>query len=72
MRILLQRHDLKVSESIMIGNEFKSDVAVADAVGMDSYYIHTNISGKRTGEESATYADFNTGYLKLQEIKRIM
>lgn len=72
MRILMQRHDLKVSESIMIGNEFKSDVAVADAVGMDSYYIHTNISGKRTGEESATYADFKTGYLKLQEIKRIM
>ena len=39
-------------------------------IGMDSYYIHTNISGKRTGEESATYADFKTGYLKLQEINR--
>lgn len=72
MNRLIEKHQLNIGDSIMIGNEFKSDVAVADAVGMDSYYIHTNISGKKTGEESATYADFKSGYLKLKEIKKLM
>ena len=32
-------------ESLMIGNDQHADVAVADAVGMDSFYIETETSG---------------------------
>ena len=72
MQVLLNRHGLKVEESIMIGNEFGSDVAVADSVGMDSYYVHTNISGAPKGGEKATFTDLNTGYLRLSEIHKLL
>ena len=39
---LIDRHGLKVGESIMVGNDCRSDVAVADAVGMDAAYVRTS------------------------------
>ena len=72
MQKLLDKHNLVVEESIMIGNEFESDIAVANAVGMDSFYIHTDISPELTGEETATYIDTKTGYLPLKKIQSLL
>ncbi len=55
MNRLLTEKSLSISESLMVGNDFYSDVAVADAVGMDSLYVHTNLSPDLTGDEHATY-----------------
>lgn len=41
---LLKRFGLDSAESIMIGNDLSADIAGACAVGMDSLYIHTEIS----------------------------
>lgn len=72
MQILLEKHGLNISESIMIGNEYGSDIAVADAVGMDSYYIHSNLSPALTGAEKATYMDLESGSLQTKEIMKVI
>lgn len=71
MNMLIKKHNLDVSRSLMIGNEHTSDIAIANAVGMDSFYIRTLTSSvkdagqKGTSLVNSTYADFTSGELKL-------
>ncbi|MBQ8325434.1 MAG: HAD family hydrolase [Lachnospiraceae bacterium] len=44
MEQLLEQYHLQISESIMVGNDRTSDITIANLVGMDSLYIHSNIS----------------------------
>ncbi|MCI8668700.1 MAG: HAD family hydrolase [Lachnospiraceae bacterium] len=46
--VVTERYHLKKSETIMIGNDWISDIQGAAHAGMDSLYIHTNISPKDT------------------------
>ena len=39
-QILCDRYELNKSESVMIGNEIKSDMAGAKAAGIDGFYIN--------------------------------
>lgn len=41
---LLNDHKLDVSKCLMIGNDRNTDIAGAKAVGMDTLYMHTNIT----------------------------
>lgn len=41
---ILDKFDLRPDESIMIGNDWKTDIEGAVGAGIDSLYIHTNIS----------------------------
>lgn len=43
-RALLEEHDLDISKCLMIGNDRNTDIAGAKAVGMDTLYMHTNIT----------------------------
>ncbi len=43
---LIDKHQLKIGESIMIGNDESSDIIGANKMGMDAMYIHTEISPK--------------------------
>lgn len=43
-KMLMKKHNLKVEESIMIGNDSTTDIAGATALGMDGLYIKTEIS----------------------------
>lgn len=45
-KILLDRHPMKLEDSIMIGNDANSDIAGAKGVGLHTFYIHSNISPK--------------------------
>lgn len=42
--IVLKRYNLKKDESVMIGNDWISDIEGANNSGIDSMYLHTNIS----------------------------
>jgi putative hydrolase of the HAD superfamily len=42
--ILFDRYNLKKEESVMIGNDWISDIEGAKNFGIDSVYLHTNIS----------------------------
>ena len=65
MEILLKRYDLSVSESLMIGNDQFSDVAVAHAVGMDTLYLQTETSGPYDPALQAKYELLDGDYGRL-------
>lgn len=54
-RILLERYHLNPKECIMIGNDSSTDIAGAVSVGMDTCYIHSNISPEIDEKVNATY-----------------
>ena len=41
---LIDKHGLKVEECVMIGNDSTTDIAGATALGMDGFYVRTEIS----------------------------
>ena len=41
MEALLKKHGLSVEKSVMVGNDFRSDMQVAGKVGMDAIYLNT-------------------------------
>ena len=47
---LFKRNNLKKTESLMIGNDFRSDIGGAYKFGIRSLYIHQEISPPITGE----------------------
>ena len=54
-QILFDRYGLKKEESIMIGNDYLSDIGGAADFGIDSLYIHQAISPAVVGELRSTY-----------------
>lgn len=46
--VVTERYGLRKSETIMIGNDWISDIQGAANAGLDSLYIHTNISPSDT------------------------
>jgi putative hydrolase of the HAD superfamily len=42
--ILIDRYDLDVKKSLFIGNDSNTDIAGAGKVGMDTFYVKSNIS----------------------------
>lgn len=62
---LLKQYRLAKKESIMIGNDEAADIAGACAVGMDSLYIHTDISPKAYGIYSASYRIMDGNFRKI-------
>lgn len=52
---ILQKHGLDPKESIMIGNDYITDIQGSHNAGIDSLYLHTNISPEIKGELLAKY-----------------
>ncbi len=65
MEMLLKEYNLDRNESIMIGNDCSSDVAVANACNMDSLFIHANISPPLPSEIPASYAILDGDFRKV-------
>lgn len=55
MEALVQREKLEKQESIMIGNDQTTDIQIAKDFGMDSFYIHSNLSPEYLKDKKATY-----------------
>ncbi len=55
-KILFDRYGLEKSESIMIGNDYITDIGGAADFGVDSLYIHQSISPEIKGELRSTYS----------------
>lgn len=43
-RALLEKHDLDIKKCLMIGNDRRTDIGGAKAVGLDTLYLHANIT----------------------------
>ena len=42
MNYLLNTYQLRIDESVMIGNDFSTDIAIANKVGMQAIHINTD------------------------------
>lgn len=58
MHKLVEKYHIDKSKSIMIGNDRTSDIQVAIATGMDSLYMHSNISPAITEEYNKIKATY--------------
>lgn len=65
MNLLIEKHHLKKEESIMIGNDCSTDIRIANDYGMDSVYIHSNISPALPETIPATYTILDNDIMKI-------
>lgn len=65
---LLRHFELNPRECIMIGNDESADIAGARRAGMDSLYIHTEISPKEYGRVQATYRVMDGDFRKIRNL----
>lgn len=66
--ILFDRYRLKKEESVMIGNDWRSDIGGAADFGIDSLYIHQSISPEIEGELRSTYSVMDGDVYKMIDI----
>ena len=66
-RLPLERYGLEKSESIMIGNDYISDIGGAADFGIDSLYIHQSISPEINGELRSQYTIMDGDVFKIKE-----
>ena len=67
-QILFDRYGLKKEESVMVGNDYLSDIGGAADFGIDSLYIHQSISPKIEGELRSTYSVMDGNVYKIINI----
>lgn len=65
-QMLIDKHHMKIEECLMIGNDNNTDIAGAKELGMDSLYIHSNLSPELNGEPDSTY------YMEEMDMKKLM
>ncbi|MCI9141776.1 MAG: HAD family hydrolase [Lachnospiraceae bacterium] len=65
---LLSCFALDPGECIMIGNDESADIVGAQKAGMDSLYIHTEISPKEYGKVQATYRVMDGDFRKIRDL----
>lgn len=68
---LLDTYKLDPKESIMIGNDIKADIEGARAVGLNTLYIHSNISpwedeDRKNADIGATYTVWDGDFTKIK------
>ena len=67
-KTLFDRYGLEKSESIMIGNDYISDIGGAADFGIDSLYIHQSISPEIDGELRSTYKVMDGDVFKIKKL----
>nr|WP_316619521.1 HAD family hydrolase [uncultured Ruminococcus sp.] len=65
---LFDRYGLKKEESIMIGNDYISDIGGAADFGIDSLYIHQSISPEIKGELRSQYTVMDGDVYKIKKL----
>ena len=68
MELLLSTYGLDKKEWVMVGNEAASDVAIAEACGMDCIYLHTNLSPQGESAPAATWQLSGGAHLEILSI----
>lgn len=66
--LLLEKYRLNPRECLMIGNDVRCDIEGAQRAGMDTYYIHSNISPECTQPVGATYVQMAVDMARVQKV----
>lgn len=62
---LIEKYHLDVKKTLMIGNDVRCDINGAKEAGLDTFYIHSNISPKDDQKPDSTY------YLPAMDMKKV-
>ena len=65
---LINKHNLNIKDSIMIGNDPICDIEGASTVGLDSLYLHSNLSPEIKGKLKSTYNIMEFDIAKIPDI----
>lgn len=65
---LLKKHNLDIKNSIMIGNDYICDISGATNIGLDSLYLHSNLSPEIKGELTSTYSVMDINLTKASKM----
>lgn len=66
--ILIERYNLKRSETIMVGNDYISDIKGAKEAGLSALYIHQSISPEIKGKLLADFKVMDGDVYKIKEL----
>lgn len=66
--IVLDRYNLKKQESIMVGNDATSDIKGSYEAGLDSLYIHSNISPEVKGTLLSKFSIMDGDFTKVAKM----
>lgn len=66
-KTMLDRYNLDPSTTIMVGNDPTCDILGAVSAGLDSLYIHTNISPELTEAPKSTYTILDGDTTKMRD-----
>ncbi len=65
---LINKHDLNVNETIMIGNDYFCDIGPALNLGLDTVYIHSNLSPDLKNSIKSTYKILDGNFLNIKSL----
>ncbi|MCF0147664.1 MAG: HAD family hydrolase [Clostridium sp.] len=65
---LISKHNLNVNETIMIGNDYFCDIEPSLDLGLDTLYIHSNISPVLENPITSTYKILDGDFLKVKSL----
>lgn len=63
-----ERCGLDAKDTLMVGNDLSTDIAGAKLFGIDSVYIHSNLSPRLTKTPDSTYAILNGDTARLKKL----
>ena len=66
--VILNKYNLNKKETIMIGNDCTTDILGSFNAGLDSLYIHTNLSPEITGELKAKFSVMDGDVRKVKDL----
>lgn len=66
--ILINKHNLDIKSSIMIGNDYICDIEGASNVGLDSLYMHSNLSPEIKTDLKSKYTIMNVDIEKISKL----
>ena len=64
-KILLEKEKLKKSDTIMVGDDYNTDIKGAVKVGIDSLFFLSETSDKNAKKENTTYSVLDGNYKKI-------
>lgn len=62
---VLEENELKKKETVLIGNDYSTDIKGANKVSIDSLYIQTNMSNKKSKIEPSKFKILNGDHSKI-------
>lgn len=65
---LINKHNLNVKETIMIGNDYFCDIEPALDLGLDTLYIHSNLSPDLKNPIKSTYKILDGNFLNVKSL----